>query len=157
MAGNSDDALEITQNVFLRVHQHLARYDPARPFASWLYRITVNCTYDFIKKRPASISLEDLPEPLRQERETSPDRGPERELRQREIRQVLRSLLRRLTPQERSVFVLRDLEGLDTKEIAYILGCTMVTVRRHSSSARLRLRDEIARRFPELLPRPEEG
>ena len=58
ITGNSDDALEVTQEVFLRVHQHLGSYDPSRPFSSWLYRITVNRTYDYLKKRPSHASLE---------------------------------------------------------------------------------------------------
>ncbi len=152
IAGNADDAREVTQEVFLRVHQHLGSYDPARPFASWLYRITVNCSYDYIKRRPTHAPLEAVPELDRDPRLADAGAGPERLLADRELRAALRGLLHRLTPQERTVFVLRDLEGLPTREIAYILRCTAITVRRHSSNARLKLREGIARRYPDLLP-----
>jgi DNA-directed RNA polymerase specialized sigma24 family protein len=51
------------------------------------------------------------------------------------------------------VFVLRDVEGLSSREIAYVLRCTTITVRRHSATARLKLREALRSRFPGLLGR----
>lgn len=151
IAGQVEDAQEITQEVFLRVHQYMARYDERRPFTSWLYRITVNCTYDYIKKRPTHTSLEDLPEGAVRMPPGKAGGGAHQQLADQEVRMAIRAALHQLTPQERAVFVFRDMEGLETKEIAYILRCTTITVRRHSSSARLKLRQALARRFPHLL------
>jgi RNA polymerase sigma-70 factor (ECF subfamily) len=157
IAGNPDDAREVTQEVFLKVHQHLDGYDTKRPFASWLYRITVNCSYDYIKKRPAHAPLATAAEPDRDLRLADAAAGPERLLADRELRAALRGQLHHLTPQERTVFVLRDLEGMATREIAYVLRCTAITVRRHSSNARLKLREGIVRRYPHLLPGGGQG
>ena len=150
--GNAEDAREITQEVFLRVHQHLKSYDPARPFTSWLYRIAVNCTYDFLRKRPDHAALDDILEPDRDPRLAAPREDPDAGLAGREIRSVLRHALRRLTPMERTVFLLRDVEGMPTREIAFVIKCTAVTVRRHSSNARLKLRKALGRRLPHLRP-----
>jgi RNA polymerase sigma-70 factor (ECF subfamily) len=153
ITGNGDDALEVTQEVFLRVHQHLGSYDPSRPFSSWLYRITVNRTYDFLKKRPAHASLEAGMEVERNPLLAAAGPSADGLLADQELRSAVKSLLHRLTPQERTVFILRDLEGVSTREIGYILRCTQITVRRHSSNARLKLREGLARRFPHLLRR----
>ena len=153
ITGNSDDALEVTQEVFLRVHQHLGSYDPSRPFSSWLYRITVNRAYDYLKKRPAHASLEAGMEAERNPLLADGGPSPDGLLADQEVRSALKTLLQRLTPKERTVFILRDLEGLSSREIGYVLKCTQITVRRHSSNARLKLREGLARRFPHLLRR----
>ncbi len=54
------------------------------------------------------------------------------------------------------MFLLRDVEGLPTKEIAFIVKCTRVTVRRHSSKARMKLREVLARRLPHLAPEEDD-
>ena len=148
--GHREDAREITQDVFLRVHQHLRTYDPTRSFSSWLYRITVNCTYDYLRRRPAHQALDDIEEQDRDPRLAAPAVDPNAGLAGQEVRDVLRHAMRRLTPVERTVFLLRDVEGLPTREIAFIVKCTAVTVRRHSSNARLKLREALARRLPHL-------
>jgi RNA polymerase sigma-70 factor (ECF subfamily) len=157
IVGNADDAREITQDVFLRVHQHLKSYDPSRPFGSWLYRIAVNCTYDYLRKRPDHDSLDDMDAPEHDPRLAAPARHPDAGLAGREVRQVLRHALRRLTPVERTVFLLRDVEGLATREIAFIVKCSTITVRRHSSNARLKLRQALGRRLPHLAGGSEES
>ena len=146
ICGHAEDAREIAQETFLKVHRHLASYDATRPFPSWLYRITVNCAYDFIRRRPGHLPLEAAPgeeaPPIPDDRER-----PDRRVEQREIRSAVHIALALLTPQERTVFVLRDVEGRDTADIAWILGCSSITVRRHSSNARLKLRRALGDQF----------
>jgi RNA polymerase sigma factor (sigma-70 family) len=62
-----------------------------------------------------------------------------------------------LTPQQRSAFVLREMQGLDTAEVAEVLGCSATTVRNHIFQARKALRREMRARFPEYLPVSERG
>jgi RNA polymerase sigma-70 factor (ECF subfamily) len=156
IVGNADDAREITQDVFLRVHQHLKSYDPQRPFGSWLYRIAVNCTYDYLRKRPSHDSLDAMETPEHDPRLVAETRHPDRDVADREMRTVLKQALHRLTPVERTVFLLRDVEGLETREIAFIVKCSQITVRRHSSNARLKLREVLGRRLPHLAGGGEE-
>ena len=146
ICGHAEDAREIAQETFLKVHRHLASYDATRPFPSWLYRITVNCAYDFIRRRPSHLPLEagagGDPLPIPDERER-----PDRRVEQREIHNAVLDALTGLTPQERTVFVLRDVEGRETADIAWILSCSSITVRRHSSNARLKLRLALGGKF----------
>jgi RNA polymerase sigma-70 factor (ECF subfamily) len=74
-----------------------------------------------------------------------------------EVDHLFDQLVGSLTPQQRSAFVLRELEGLETAEVADVLGCSATTVRNHVFQARKVLRRELARRFPEYLPRAERG
>lgn len=151
ISGQQDDAREITQEVFLRVYRHLDRYDPRRPFPSWIYRITVNCTYDYIRKRPSHSPLAELGPASLQQPTTRPETGPDVRLQDKETRQAIVRLLQGLTVKERTVFVLRDVQGLETREIARIMGCSSITVRRHSSNARLKIRVGLEGKFPGLL------
>jgi RNA polymerase sigma-70 factor (ECF subfamily) len=74
-----------------------------------------------------------------------------------EAEEVLRQLVRVLTPQQRSAFILREMEGLETAEVADMLGCSATTVRNHIFQARKALRRELKERFPEYLPASERG
>ncbi len=116
----------------------------------------MNCTYDYLRRRPAHQPLDELGEPDRNQRLQDPGRDADAGVAGREVRHVLRNALRRLTPVERTVFLLRDVEGLPTKEIAFIVKCTRVTVRRHSSKARMKLREVLARRLPHLAPEEDD-
>ncbi len=63
----------------------------------------------------------------------------------------------RLAPRQRAAFVLREIEGLDTAEVAVALGVTESTVRNHLLHARRALRAGLEREFPDLVPRPRDG
>ena len=70
---------------------------------------------------------------------------------------LLGQLVGSLTPHQRSAFVLREVEGMDTAEVAEILGCSATTVRNHVFQARKILRQELARKYPEYLPKSHRG
>jgi len=69
-----------------------------------------------------------------------------------EVSTVIAQVLPVLSPQQRAAFVLREIEDMDTSEVAEVLGCTSTTVRNHIFQARKALRREIEERFPEYLP-----
>jgi RNA polymerase sigma-70 factor (ECF subfamily) len=71
---------------------------------------------------------------------------------QREVDAILAELVTVLPPQQRAAFVLRELEGHDTAEVADALGCSPTTIRNHVFQARKILRQEVVRRFPEYAP-----
>ncbi len=138
MLGNSDDARDAVQEVFLRVYRSLKRYRPEDPFMAWVYRITVNVCRDFNRRR------------RRDERRYTPldeeDREPlgnddiEERVLLEQRRQLVMSALAALTERERAAFVLRDLEGLTTAEVASVLGTRAATVRSQVSLARGKIR-----------------
>jgi RNA polymerase sigma-70 factor (ECF subfamily) len=132
---NADDAKDVAQDAFLRAYRSLASFQPERSFRSWLLKITVNAARDHHARiqRSRLVPVEVLVEP------EDPTEGAEAADRRILLAQVGR-LLELLSPREREVFVLRDLEGLDVDEVAEALELAPPTVRRHLARARLHLR-----------------
>lgn len=150
VVGNSEDARDVAQHVFLRLWQVLPRYRPAGSFDAWIQRITINLAIDACRRRQArpEVPASDRVEPV-----AAPAAGtPGAELRRREIQKIFRTLARRLSPQQRAVFVLKEMNDLDTAEIAQIMELTPSTVRNHLHQARKQLRRGLTVEFPEYLP-----
>ncbi len=150
--GDESEAWDVVQLAFVKAWQRLSSYDPRWSFATWLYRIGTNLAIDFIRSRRS--------------RERAHRAGTEHRLRvvgesqpasnladHGEVDWLLSQLVGALTPQQRSAFVLREVEGMDTAEVARVLGCSATTVRNHVFQARKVLRRELEARFPEYLPR----
>ena len=139
---NAEDARDIAQEAFLRLHRHLPRLSPGRDLAPWLYRVTVNLGLSALRRRRRkpenALETEDRKLELaggRPEQERRTDAA--------DARRVVASLLDELSQKERAAIVLRDLEGLDISEVAKALGCRKGTVRAHLSRGRLKLRTMI--------------
>jgi RNA polymerase sigma-70 factor (ECF subfamily) len=154
--GDETEAWDVVQMAFLRAWQRLDRYDDRYSFTTWLYRIGTNLAIDLLRSRSS--------------RERAHKAGTEHRLRlvgegegagarteSREADAILRQVVTVLTPQQRSAFVLREMQGLETAEVAAVLGCSTATVRNHVFQARKALRREMKMRFPEYLPASERG
>lgn len=141
LLGNREDARDAAQEVFLRLYRNLGRVDEAR-MAAWLYKVTVNVCRDAGRER-RPVSELDAEHP-------SGAAGPEAGAVEADRRRLLANGLRRLSEKERAAVVLRDLEGLSTREVAQAMGNTEATVRSHLSAARLKLKQyiEAVRRRP---------
>ncbi|HKQ61547.1 MAG TPA: RNA polymerase sigma factor [Candidatus Polarisedimenticolaceae bacterium] len=149
ITGDLDDALDVAQGVFLKLWQGLERFDLLRRFDTWLYRITVNAAIDLLRSRPAKGTIQPLPE------ETIAPAGigdPDRALDLAELQQAFSKLARGLAPQQRATFVLREIEGLSTSEVAAVLGVAESTVRNHLLQARRVLRAGLRRDYPGWVP-----
>jgi RNA polymerase sigma-70 factor (ECF subfamily) len=132
---NPQDAQDAAQEVFLRLYKHLADLDQARGYEPWLYRVTVNVCRDIARGRRRLVGLADVEEQAARQ----PDAYHDAERAQR--LEIVRRGLSRLGGKERAALVLRDVEGLSTREVAGILGSSENTVRSQISTARLKLRD----------------
>ena len=139
LLNNPQDAQDAAQEVFLKLYKHLGRLDSTQGYEAWLFRVTVNVCHDIARRRRTSVALEEFPEPAR------PPEAYHDALRA-EQRDVIRRGLAFLGPKERASLVLRDVEGLTTREVAEILGSSETTVRAQISTARLKLR-EFSRRW----------
>ena len=141
MLGNSDDARDAAQEVYLRVFKYLARFRAGEDFRGWIYRITINVCHDLARKRSMTttrVSEMDFGEEHAAVEDPATD--PEtRTLHQQQLAMVRRAL-HVLSTKERAALVLRDLEGLSTEEVARALGSRPVTVRSQVSSARAKIR-----------------
>jgi len=136
LLGRVEDAQDVTQEVFLRLLQHLHHVDADDPKA-WLYRVTVNVCNDHYRRRRPVVEAVDLADPAP---------GPQHALELEDRKQLLTQGLATLPERERTAVVLRDIEGLPTREVAGILGVEEVTVRSQISKARMRLAEYVRTR-----------
>jgi len=132
MTGNSLDAEDITQAVFLKIYENLENYDEKFRFFSWMYRITVNETINFInQKRNFSELHDDL---------ISAQRNPEQELESSETVEQVRRALMKLPLEQRTTIILRHYLDFSYAEMSYILQISVKKVKSRLFSARNCLR-----------------
>jgi RNA polymerase sigma-70 factor (ECF subfamily) len=142
MLGNSEDARDAAQEVYLRVFKYLARFRTGEDFRGWLYRITINVCHDLARRKRSVMTTRLSEIDFGEEHAELEDPGTDPET--RTLRQQQLTLVRRalhvLSTKERAALVLRDLEGLSTEEVARALGSRPVTVRSQVSSARAKIK-----------------
>lgn len=143
---------DIAQQVFLKVYQALPRFDFRAAFSTWLHRITVNECYDHLRRqraqkvaRSSEIQVGDLAELDRLSAKSRAPSAPD-PARRAELRQTVERLFARLSPDERLLLILRELEEFSIEEIASVLGVKENTVKVRVFRARRRL-VEIHRRL----------
>lgn len=141
LLGDSQEALDLSQEVFLRVFRTLPTFRGNSALRTWIYRITVNQAKNRLRwwrrrRRAQQVSLDDH-ERLHGELPTEAVRSsPDRVLRQRELSDRLRHALDHLPFDQRSAIVLREVDGLSYDEIAYSLGVAVGTVKSRLARAR---------------------
>lgn len=133
--GSAEDAEEVVQDALVRLHAVLARVDPARDVYLYARRIAVNEALDALARR-RSRQADAMPEGLEPRSSAA---GPERQAMSGEIRDQVLQALERLTPRERTAFVLRSLEEESFARIAEAMDIEEVSARRLFSLARQRL------------------
>ena len=148
VTGDWEDARDVAQTVFLRLWKVLRRFDPGRRFDTWLYRITVNAAIDQLRARGPKGWLQPLPDDAAPAADA---RDAEREIDLAELQRAFLHLAARLAPKQRAAFVLKEIEGLGTAEIAEALGVRESTVRNHLFQARKVLRAGLEREYPGLV------
>jgi len=115
MVRNHQDALDLSQEAFLKAYKSLKNFKGNSSFFTWLYRITCNLCLNFIK-REKFLSLSDLRRPLSRTKD-SPDFSYERN----QLSQAIDKAISHLPPQQRIAFVLHHYEGLPHQKIAQLL------------------------------------
>lgn len=133
MLHNDEDARDVAQEAFVRVHRSLARFDTSLKFTTWLHQIVVNLSIDLIRKRKrrAGVDLDSVGE-VEDPRE-DPDNLVQQELKERVAR-----VLEELPAKYKTIMVLSDLQGIGAKQIAEITDTTHATVRwRHHRARKL--------------------
>ena len=151
LLGDAEDARDVAQLTFVRVWENLDRYDPAWAFSTWLFRIAGNLAIDALRARGTRQRTEAESFRLVKGARTSAEPDGPALLAEVEVRRVFESCAGVLSEKQRLVFVLREFEDKESREIAQILGCRESTVRNHLFQARRLLRDEIRKRFPEFV------
>ncbi len=140
---DGEEAEDAAQDAMLHLLDNLHAWDSRRPYRTWRNTVVRNLCRDRHRRREARRRAEDSAAERRGD--VLPD--PTDDIVRGEVREVLRESLAALSPREREVFVLRDLEGMPTAEVAASLSITAGTVRSLSTLARRRLRGLLGARL----------
>lgn len=161
LIGHHDDVEDVGQEVFVRVYLSLNQLRSVEVFESWLYRLTVNAAYDYLRKRrrnPAVLMAEMGDDQLRQIDADESGQRHEVENRQAEAREVLNLLLGQISEHDRMLLVLKEVEGLSIKQLKEVYGASEGALKVRLFRARQRVNRAheklLARAKTPLSPRP---
>src|SRR5436309_14388953 len=144
--GNAEDAKDISQLVFIKLWENLEKYDPQYAFDTWLYRMVTNVAIDFLRNKQSRENA--VNSNLRLVR-TSADAEQGVVVQRKEIENVFNDVSSVLSPKQKTIFVMREMDDLPSSEIARVLGCRESTVRNHLFNARKLMQQQLKTRFPE--------
>lgn len=151
MLHDPNEALDVTQEVFIKAYQALPNFRGDSSFYTWLYRIAVNTTKNVLmahNRQPLIISLDiDIEEKGGIGSKLHDYSDPEHELLSEEIANTIKAALNALSEDLRTAITLRELEGMSYDEIAKVMNCPIGTVR----SRIYRAREAIDKRIRPLL------
>lgn len=143
VVSNTEDAMDVSQEVFLKVYNNISKFKGDSEFSTWLYRVAKNCAYDFVrKKKHQTLSLDtsgeegegfDLPD-------NDISSNPEKKFLQDEKTRLLRSCIDKLSKEHREVIILRDINNYSYDKISELLNIEQGTVKSRISRARDSLR-----------------
>ena len=158
MVGNVQDAEDVLQETFIKAFKNIQRFEGRSKLSTWLYRIAVNESLMMLRKRRNHLTEIDA--------EIEKDTGdliprqiidwcclPEKELMSSEARQHIRAAVKQLSEANRATFLLRDVEGLSTRETAEVLDISESAVKVRLMRARMQLREELTGFYAEKLTR----
>ena len=140
LVGSREDALDLSQEAFVRAFRACHLLDPGRPFYGWLYQILRRLCFNFLRDaRTRARGMEDKATDwiVERARESGPD--PEQALERADARRRVMAAIEQLPAREREVLVLREFEELKYREIAELVGIPVGTVMSRLYSARQRL------------------
>ena len=156
---HEDDAAEALQDAFLSAYRGLKNFKVESTFSTWLYRIATNASLmKYRKRRDNLVSLEQSQsqnqdaEPLQLPDWTA---QPPEQLLTPETREVMEEGIQRLPEELRTVFVLRDIEGLSNAEVADVLDLSVAAVKSRLHRARIALRERLNRYFADKMTKKD--
>jgi RNA polymerase sigma-70 factor (ECF subfamily) len=149
MTANHDDANDLAQETFIKGYQALASFKGDSTFYTWIYRIAVNKTINFLKQRKnrPHLSLNDLDFNAEHDPDLVAlisDRTPRREIGLAELQEKLNAAMLKLSEVHRLVVTLHDIQGLSHEEIGKIMDCNVGTVRSRLFYARQQLQAHLS-------------
>lgn len=149
---NREDAEDVVQDAFLKAYQNLGQFQGQSKFYTWLVRIAVNEALMRLRRRRPERMIS-IDEDVKTEEDSMPREiadwspNPEQQYTQAELKDILGKTIQGLPPSFRTVFVLRDVEGLSTEETASALELSVPAVKSRLLRARLQLRERLNKYF----------
>ena len=144
MTSNHEDANDLAQETFIKAFQALKSFKGGSSFYTWIYRIAVNKTINFLKQRKnrSHMSLNDLDFNAEHDPDLVAlisDKTPRREINLTELQEKLNEAMQKLSEPHRLAVTLHDVQGMSHEEIAKIMDCNIGTVRSRLFYARQQL------------------
>lgn len=137
---NEDDAADLTQEVFIRIYKRLHSFKGKSTFATWLYRISMNMSLNFLRKQKVKYLFMRIDQDQGEQEIISEERADQNILRKDE-RKKIASILQKLTTAQRKAFVLSHYQELSNQELADVLEITVKAAESLLYRARTRLRE----------------
>jgi len=151
--GNSEDARDLSQEAFVKIHQARARFDEERPFYPWLYRVLRNHCLNFLRRGRVEVSIDDE----NSHRElASPQPTVLEDMESEERRRIVRAAIAKLSDDHREIIVLKNFKDCSYKEISEILEIPIGTVMSRLFYARQALRI-LVEEIENAVPTPRKG
>ena len=149
MTSNHEDANDLAQEAFIKAYQAIKSFKGGSSFYTWVYRIAVNKTINFLKSRKhkSAMSLNDLDFDAEKDPDLVAlisDKTPRRDAALAELKNKLNEAMQKLSEQHRLVVALHDIQGMAHEEIAEIMECNTGTVRSRLFYARQQLQGHLA-------------
>ena len=147
MVGNYETALDLTQEVFIKVYGSLGRYNPEFKFSTWIYKIASNTAIDYLRKQSVALSPLYLVNDDEEFELPIPAKGPspERALERSERSAQIEEAISKLPPRYRELIVLRHVSDLSYDEIAEVTSLPLGTVKNRIFRAREAMRKHLIR------------
>ena len=156
---NQEDALDVVQESFIKVHRYIGKFEGNSGFYTWLYRITANLCIDHLrrKKRHRDVEFKDginhesTEEKAIAVQNWSANGNPSDILRRKEISSAVAESLDHLTEHHRAVIVMREFQGLSYDEMAKVMDCSKGTIMSRLHHARRNMQKLLTERLGEAL------
>jgi RNA polymerase sigma-70 factor (ECF subfamily) len=153
---NPEDAEEVLQDVFVTVYRKLSKFEGKSTFSSWLYRVTVNASFMKLRRRKHdnNISVEEvLPQILNGAlaRQSNSCTEADKVTEQHQLSEALEEAIGRLPDEYRPVFILRDVDGLSSREVGKILNISVPAVKSRLHRSRMMLRRRLLKSYHEFV------
>jgi RNA polymerase sigma-70 factor (ECF subfamily) len=161
MTKDPDEAMDIAQETFVRVHRYLPSFKGDSSFFTWTYRIAMNLCLDAQRRRGRAERV-DVEEGNQAEIEAAMDppsaalSGPQRQTLNAELRGRIEDALSSLSENHRAILLLREVEGLSYEELSKVLGIRKGTVMSRLFHARLKMQNQLREYLGEDAPRPKD-
>jgi RNA polymerase sigma-70 factor (ECF subfamily) len=148
MVHNEQDAWDLAQDSFVKAWKSIGRFRGQSSFYTWIYRIIMNVTIDWLRKKQVKGAGVEFDDAIRL-KEINPasrtvpkaDPLPHERMEQREIRQRIDAAIAQLTPEHRAVILMKEIEDMQYHEIAEALDCSIGTVMSRLFYARKKLQN----------------
>jgi len=161
MTKDADEAMDIAQETFVRVHRYLPSFKGDSSFFTWTYRIAMNLCLD-AQRRKGRLERVDVEQRDEAEIEAAMDppsaalAGPQRQALNAELRDRIEEALASLSDNHRAILLLREVEGLSYEDLAKVLGIRKGTVMSRLFHARLKMQNKLREYLGEEAPKREE-